>query len=116
MNFVKLMLRLQTIVLLLAACFFILLPANAQTAAPYTNPSLPIDVRVDDLVSRMTLEEKGSQLVNQARAIPRLNVPEYDYWSEALHGVAMKVLPPFFPKPSRWAQPGMLPFFTRSLS
>ena len=36
----------------------------------------------------MTLEEKASQLVNQARAIPRLNVPAYDWWSEALHGVA----------------------------
>jgi beta-glucosidase len=37
----------------------------------------------------MTLEEKASQLVNQARAIPRLNVPAYDWWSEALHGVAV---------------------------
>jgi beta-glucosidase len=37
----------------------------------------------------MTLEEKATQLVNQARAIPRLNVPAYDWWSEALHGVAV---------------------------
>ena len=37
----------------------------------------------------MTLEEKASQLVNQARAIPRLKVPAYDWWSEALHGVAV---------------------------
>src|SRR4029079_2256148 len=40
-----------------------------------------------DLVHRMTLEEKASQLVNQARAITRLNIPAYDWWSEALHGV-----------------------------
>ena len=40
------------------------------------------------LVGKMTLEEKASQLVNQARAIPRLNIPAYDWWSESLHGVA----------------------------
>src|SRR6202142_3184127 len=66
----------------------------AQTAQPastplYLDPSQPVDVRVDDLVSRMTLEEKASQLVNQARAIPRLKVPAYDWWSESLHGVAV---------------------------
>jgi beta-glucosidase len=55
---------------------------------PFQDPSLPIDKRVDDLVARMTLEEKASQLVNRTRAIPRLNVPEYNLWSEALHGVA----------------------------
>ena len=59
-------------------------PSNA----PYLNPALPIEQRVDDLISRMTLEEKASQLVNQARAIPRLQVPAYDWWSESLHGVA----------------------------
>ena len=66
----------------------------AQTTAPasdppYLNPALPIAQRVDDLVSRMTLEEKASQLVNQARAIPRLNIPAYDWWSESLHGVLL---------------------------
>ncbi|HXR32748.1 MAG TPA: glycoside hydrolase family 3 C-terminal domain-containing protein [Verrucomicrobiae bacterium] len=60
-------------------------PANA----PYLNPALPIDQRVNDLISRMTLEEKASQLVNQARAIPRLQVPAYDWWSESLHGVLL---------------------------
>src|SRR5712672_3643208 len=69
---------------------FILARAAAQTAgaAVYLDPSQPINVRVDDLVGKMTLEEKASQLVNQARAIPRLQVPAYDWWSEALHGVA----------------------------
>ena len=55
----------------------------------YLNPSLPAEQRAADLVKRMTLEEKASQLVNQARAIPRLNVPAYDWWSEALHGDAV---------------------------
>jgi len=61
---------------------------GAQQAA-YLNPSLPPEQRAADLVHRMTLEEKASQLVNQARAIPRLNVPAYDWWSESLHGVAV---------------------------
>jgi beta-glucosidase len=55
----------------------------------YLNPSLPPEQRAADLVGRMTLEEKASQLVNQARAIPRLDVPAYDWWSESLHGVAV---------------------------
>jgi beta-glucosidase len=55
----------------------------------YLDPSLPAEQRAVDLVRRMTLEEKASQLVNQGRAIPRLNVPAYDWWSEALHGVAV---------------------------
>ena len=59
---------------------------NAENPA-YLNPSLPSEQRAADLVHRMTLEEKASQLVNQARAIPRLNVPAYDWWSESLHGV-----------------------------
>ena len=65
--------------------------AQAQDVAklPYMNPGLSPEVRASDLVHRMTLEEKASQLVNQARAIARLNVPAYDWWSEALHGVAV---------------------------
>jgi beta-glucosidase len=61
---------------------------NAQKPA-YLNSSLPAEQRAADLVHRMTLEEKATQLVNQARAIPRLGVPAYDWWSESLHGVAV---------------------------
>jgi beta-glucosidase len=61
--------------------------AQAQEKPAYLDPRLPPEQRAADLVRRMTLEEKASQLVNQARAIPRLNVPAYDWWSEALHGV-----------------------------
>ena len=60
----------------------------AETPA-YLNPKLPAEQRAMDLVQRMTLQEKASQLVNQARAIPRLGIPSYDWWSEALHGVAV---------------------------
>jgi len=51
------------------------------------NPALPAEQRAADLVHRMTVEEKVTQLVNQSRAVPRLNIPAYDWWSEALHGV-----------------------------
>lgn len=74
--------------------------ASRSSAVPaYLDPSQEIDVRVDDLVSRMTLEEKISQLVNQSRAIPRLQVPQYDWWNEALHGVAGSGIATVFPEP-----------------
>jgi beta-glucosidase len=60
---------------------------GAQKPA-YLDPKLPAEQRAADLVKQMTLEEKAGQLVNQARPIPRLGVPGYDWWSEALHGVA----------------------------
>jgi len=79
----------------LAVCGAILLSTSCapqavaqETSTPaYLNTELPPEVRAKDLVGRMTLEEKASQLVNDARAIPRLKVPAYNWWSEALHGV-----------------------------
>ena len=55
---------------------------------PYKDPSLPVEQRVNDLVSRMTLEEKVTQLGHVAGGIPRLGVPDYNWWNEGLHGVA----------------------------
>jgi len=54
----------------------------------YMDPNLPIEERVELLVSQMTLEEKISQMVNSSPEIPRLNVKSYDWWNEALHGIA----------------------------
>ena len=87
--------------LALILAFLICGRAAAQTSgdAVYLDPSQPLDVRVDDLIKQMTLEEKASQLVNQARAIPRLKVPAYDWWSEALHGVANAGTATVFPEP-----------------
>src|SRR5579862_2190092 len=73
--------------------------AVAHAGPIYLDPGQPIEKRVDDLIGRMTLEEKASQLVNQARAIPRLQVPAYDWWSEALHGVANAGTATVFPEP-----------------
>lgn len=72
--------------------------SSAQTILPYKNPSLPIEKRVDDLVSRMTLEEKVSQMMNGAAAIDRLDVPQYEWWNEALHGVARAGFATVFPQ------------------
>ncbi len=87
--------------LLLLAC---LLPGLTQIGAvgvpemPYRDPSLPIKKRVDDLVSRMTLEEKVSQMMNAAPAIKRLDIPEYEWWNEGLHGVARAGYATVFPQ------------------
>lgn len=73
--------------------------APTTSAAPaYLNPSLPTEHRVDDLISKMTLEEKTAQLLSVAPAIPRLQVPAYNYWSEALHGVGMDGVATVFPQ------------------
>ena len=86
--------------LLLAIVWSVLLPNNADTQSlpPYNNPNLPIEVRVNDLVSRMTLEEKVLQMQNGAPAIDRLGVPQYDWWNEALHGVARAGYATVFPQ------------------
>jgi beta-glucosidase len=77
------------------------LTANGQTKLqnpPYLNTSLPLEKRVGDLVSRMTLDEKVRQMQHTAPAIPRLGVPSYDWWSEALHGVARSGYATVFPQ------------------
>jgi beta-glucosidase len=65
---------------------------------PFRDSTLPLEARVKDLVSRLTLQEKIGQLVFNAPAIPRLNIPSYDYWSEALHGVARNGRATVFPQ------------------
>jgi beta-glucosidase len=64
----------------------------------YQNPDLSISERVDDLVSRMTLEEKAGQLMFDAPAIERLDVPAYNWWNECLHGVARNGKATVFPQ------------------
>jgi beta-glucosidase len=65
---------------------------------PYQNPSLPIQQRVADLVGRLTPEEKISQMTMTAAAIPRLDIPEYTWWNEGLHGVARSGYATVFPQ------------------
>ena len=72
-------------------------PAGTQSL-PYMNPSLPVAQRVKDLIGRMTLEEKVSQMQDHSPAIPRLGVPKYDWWNEGLHGVAFAGYATNFPQ------------------
>jgi beta-glucosidase len=72
------------------ALLFILTCGQAQTTKGplYKDPSQPVEQRAQDLVKRMTLEEKVSQMMNNSAAIDRLDVPAYNWWNEGLHGVA----------------------------
>jgi beta-glucosidase len=65
---------------------------------PYQNPDLAIEERVADLISRMTLAEKVSQMVYDAPEIERLGVPEYNWWNECLHGVGRSGIATVFPQ------------------
>src|SRR4051794_17401582 len=69
---------------------------NAQGV--FENPDTTPEARATDLVSRMSLDEKVLQMQNAAPAIPRLNIPAYDWWNEGLHGVARAGLATVFPQ------------------
>lgn len=64
----------------------------------YRDANLPIEARVDDLVSRMTLEEKIGCMCHDSRAIPRLGIHEYNWWNECLHGVGRAGIATVFPQ------------------
>jgi beta-glucosidase len=65
---------------------------------PFRDPSRPLDERVNDLVSRLTVEEKAGQMLHEAPAVPRLGIPAYNWWSEGLHGVARAGIATVFPQ------------------
>src|SRR5450432_2446469 len=88
-----------------AAALAALLPLFAFSSAiaaaqkpPYLDANLPVEQRVDDLVSRMTLDEKVGQMMNSAPAVPRLGIAQYDWWSEGLHGIARSGYATMFPQ------------------
>jgi beta-glucosidase len=85
--------------LFLVALAFTLCAARTQAQPdPWLDPKLPAAERAHDLVGRMTLEEKAAQLEDWATAIPRLGVPDYQTWNEALHGVARAGYSTVFPQ------------------
>ena len=72
--------------------------ASQEAAQKFRDPGLPVEERARDLVARMTLEEKVSQLGHTADAVPRLGIPEYNWWNEGLHGVARAGIATVFPQ------------------
>lgn len=65
---------------------------------PFQNPALPIEARIDDLIARLTLPEKVSQLMHDSAAVERLGVPAYNWWSEGCHGVGRSGRATVFPQ------------------
>jgi beta-glucosidase len=94
----------------MAVCLSIFASAGGEMTPTYLETDQTADVRAADLVSRMSVEEKISQLMNAAPAIPRLNVPAYDWWNECLHGVARAGAATVFPQAI-----GMAASFDRTL-
>src|SRR5437588_6095668 len=93
--------RLSCLLIAAALCPHLLCAQNSIPEQPrraYLDPDLPFEKRVNDLVSRMTLEEKVSQMQNNAPAIPRLGIPAYGWANEALHGVALAGHATVFPQ------------------
>ena len=84
---------------------------DVRAAEIFRDPAKPMAQRIDDLIQRMSLREKLGQMINSAAAIPRLQVPAYDYWNECLHGVARAGLATSFPQAIGMAatwDPGLL--------
>ena len=69
---------------------------NAQML-PYQNPQLSAEERAEDLLGRLTLEEKTKLMMDVSPAIPRLGIPEFHWWSEALHGIGRNGIATVFP-------------------
>jgi beta-glucosidase len=73
-------------------------PPVVNGAEIWKDPTQPQDARVKDLISRMSLAEKVEELGSSTKSIPRLGIPAYDVWSEALHGVARNGIATVFPQ------------------
>lgn len=72
--------------------------SSATYEHPFQDPSLSVEDRVENLVELLTLEEKVGLLMNSSKAVPRLEIPAYDWWNEALHGVARSGKATVFPQ------------------
>ena len=83
---------------------------------PFQDLDLSVDERIENLLGLLTLEEKAGMMVNSSEAVPRLGIPAYDWWNEALHGVGRAGLATVYPQAigmaATWNEPGHLEAFT----
>lgn len=90
--------KLKNIIITTLA-FCLVFPAKTSAQNPaYLNPNLPREQRVEDLLSRLTIYEKLGLMTNGSQGVERLGIPEYNWWNEALHGVARAGLATVFPQ------------------
>ena len=92
------MLMPRPLVAALAAALLALPALRAEDLLPFRDPDLPLARRVDDLISRLTVDEKIAQTMMGAAEVQRLGIPRYDWWNEALHGVARNGVATVFPQ------------------
>ncbi|MDR2917985.1 MAG: glycoside hydrolase family 3 C-terminal domain-containing protein [Tannerella sp.] len=101
-------------ILLLLVTAMVLYGSN-QYDYPFQNPELTTEERIENLLSILTPEEKVGLMMNSSKAVPRLGIPDYDWWNEALHGVARAGLATVFPQAigmaATWNEPGHLETF-----
>ena len=79
---------MKKILLLFTVGWSVCAAQSPKTTYPFRDTTLTVDERVEDLISRLTLSEKVQMMKHQSPAIERLGVPAYNWWNEALHGVA----------------------------
>jgi beta-glucosidase len=90
--------RALALVALLAVALPFGVRAQAPADLPFRDPDLPVEARIDDLVGRLTLDEKVSLMVERAEPVERLGIPRFPWWGEALHGVARTGRATVFPQ------------------
>ena len=90
--------RKMNLLLILSTGLFFLLGCETKYQYPFQNPDLPVEERVENLLSLLTLEEKAGLMVNSSEPIPRLGIPAYDWWNEALHGVGRAGIATVYPQ------------------
>ena len=78
-------------------CFVLTVMSLSAQTLPYQNPNLSAAQRADDLLTRLTLEEKACLMMDRSPAIPRLGIPQFEWWNETLHGVGRNGIATVFP-------------------
>lgn len=89
---------MKNILLFLASALSVLTLNAQEPKFPFNDPTLTTDQRVSDLLERLTLEEKVGMMMNGSTGIERLGIPDYNWWNEALHGVARAGIATVFPQ------------------